>query len=192
MKNNSGHKVFYAPNNETFIAKFSWQTQYLADGVHPNDAGYGAMAGVWRDAILDALGVIPNLTVAFNGVNATKFAVDSETRIRAVVPAGTATGKISVTTAVGTGVSASNFVVTNPILTFKQTDSAPSLAEIEQVILGQLSVDPCSDLDGDGQVDLVDLLQLMDGDSGSQNERHFSKRELSGVEASAAFVIKRG
>jgi hypothetical protein len=49
-------------------------------------------------------------SVRFNGV-ATSFAVDSPTAIRAEVPAGATTGKISVTTPDGTGTSVANFTV---------------------------------------------------------------------------------
>ncbi|MDZ7343173.1 MAG: DNRLRE domain-containing protein [candidate division KSB1 bacterium] len=50
--------------------------------------------------------------VAFNGVAALSFTVDSATRIRVVVPAGATTGKISVTNASGSAVSAAAFTVT--------------------------------------------------------------------------------
>jgi hypothetical protein len=52
--------------------------------------------------------------VTFNGVSASQFAVDSVTRIRAIVPTGTTTGKIGVTTTGGSASSAANFQVTMP------------------------------------------------------------------------------
>ena len=52
-------------------------------------------------------------SVAFNGTAAT-FAVNSNTQITATVPAGAATGKISVTQSGNTAVSANNFNVTFP------------------------------------------------------------------------------
>ncbi len=52
--------------------------------------------------------------VNFNGVAATTFNVVSNTEIRANVPAGATTGKISVTAADGTATSASDFTVTIP------------------------------------------------------------------------------
>ena len=48
--------------------------------------------------------------VSFNG-KAASFAIDSNTQIRAVVPGGATTGKISVTNADGTGQSATDFTV---------------------------------------------------------------------------------
>lgn len=188
VKQNSGHNVFYAGMNEAFVANSSWATQYLADGVHPNDAGYGVMAAVWRDAILDALGVSPGLTVAFNGVTASSITIDSETRIRAVVPAGASTGKISVTSVFGTGFSDSDFVVTSPILTFKQGAAAPSLMEIEQMVLGKLASEPRGDVDGSGAVDLVDVLHVMDGD-GASSTLEFSQREWTDAEARSALRV---
>ena len=52
--------------------------------------------------------------VAFNGVAATSFTINSDTQIYAIVPAGALSGKISVTTPTGTAVSASDFVITFP------------------------------------------------------------------------------
>ncbi len=50
-------------------------------------------------------------SVKFGGVAATSFAVNSATKITATVPVGAVTGKISVTTAGGTGTSSSSFTV---------------------------------------------------------------------------------
>jgi hypothetical protein len=65
--------------------------------------------------------------VTFNGNEVTSFTVDSGTRIRAVVPVGATTGKISVTNAAGTGTSTGDFAVTTGgsiTLTFHPTDDA--------------------------------------------------------------------
>ena len=48
--------------------------------------------------------------VTFNGTAAT-FTVNSNTKISTTVPAGATTGKISVTTAAGSGFSATDFAV---------------------------------------------------------------------------------
>ena len=63
--------------------------------------------------------------VKFNNVSAT-FSIDSATQIRASVPAGATTGKVSVTTAAGTGTSASDFTVILPptISSFTPTSGA--------------------------------------------------------------------
>jgi uncharacterized repeat protein (TIGR03803 family) len=56
-------------------------------------------------------------SVTFNGV-AAAFTVDTSTRIRATAPVGVTTGIIAVTTAGGTGVSATNFAVPPTITSF--------------------------------------------------------------------------
>jgi len=53
-------------------------------------------------------------SVKFNGVSATTFTVQSTTEIRANVPSGASSGKISVTTDGGTALSTNNFTVTTP------------------------------------------------------------------------------
>jgi len=50
--------------------------------------------------------------VTFGGVSATSFQVISDSEVDALVPAGAATGKITVTTSAGTATSATNFTVT--------------------------------------------------------------------------------
>jgi len=60
--------------------------------------------------------------VKFNGVGAT-YTVESPTQIRATVPSGAATGKISVTTPGGTAISSGSFTVT--FVTFAPTLVAP-------------------------------------------------------------------
>jgi hypothetical protein len=54
--------------------------------------------------------------VKFNGVSASSFTIESATQIRAVVPAGTSVGKISVVTGTGSAASATNFQVTTTAL----------------------------------------------------------------------------
>jgi hypothetical protein len=51
-------------------------------------------------------------SVQFNGAPATTFVVDLETQVRATVPAGATSGKISVATGAGTALSATDFTVT--------------------------------------------------------------------------------
>ena len=50
-------------------------------------------------------------SVAFGGVKATMFSVDSDTQITATVPTGAKTGKIQLKTAGGTATSATDFTV---------------------------------------------------------------------------------
>jgi uncharacterized protein (TIGR03437 family) len=51
--------------------------------------------------------------VTFGGVAATSFKAISDTQVDALVPAGAATGTITITTAGGTGTSAGKFTVTH-------------------------------------------------------------------------------
>ena len=64
--------------------------------------------------------------VAFNGLSAGSFTVDSDTQLRAVVPSGASTGPISVTNGAGSGASTTDFTVTSPpsSFTFNPTDDA--------------------------------------------------------------------
>ncbi|HPI11174.1 MAG TPA: IPT/TIG domain-containing protein [Catalimonadaceae bacterium] len=52
--------------------------------------------------------------VLFNGTSTSNFTVISSTKITVYVPAGATTGKITVVSNSGTGISAANFVVTDP------------------------------------------------------------------------------
>src|SRR5439155_1183470 len=64
--------------------------------------------------------------VSFNGKAATTFTVDSYTQIRATVPTGATTGKISVTTGLGTGVSQNSFAIpATPVVTSFSPTSGP-------------------------------------------------------------------
>jgi len=109
----AGKNVRYAPINETFRANPNWDSDYFPAGdlVHPNDTGYSIMAGVWFDAVQSIQAGATGMTVAFDGVQATNFTVDSVNKIRAIVPSGATTGKISVSTQFGTGQSLSDFSV---------------------------------------------------------------------------------
>lgn len=53
--------------------------------------------------------------VTFNGVSAITFTVDADSQITVTVPVGATTGKIAVTTAIGTGTSTDDFTITAAI-----------------------------------------------------------------------------
>ncbi|MFQ5603534.1 MAG: DNRLRE domain-containing protein [bacterium] len=110
-KQSTGHKLRYVAMNEAFRDQANWETAYMDDRVHPNDTGYAVMAGIWFDEIMNVLSGSGGVTVAFNGQNASTVFVDSSTHIRAVVPAGASSGKISVTTDFGTGLSQTDFTI---------------------------------------------------------------------------------
>ena len=69
-------------------------------------------------------------SVKFNGISASTFTVDSGTQIRATVPAGSTTGKISMTTPTGTAISANDFGVNPPIVTSFSPASGVVSAEV--------------------------------------------------------------
>jgi len=71
-------------------------------------------------------------SVKFNGVEAASFTLDSATQIRATLPIGAGTGKISVTTPGGPGLSATDFIVPAPTIA---SFSPPAALEGEQVII---------------------------------------------------------
>jgi len=64
--------------------------------------------------------------VTFNGVVASNFTIDSNTQLRADVPAGASSGVISLTTPGGTATSAGEFIITAPppVTTFTPTHDA--------------------------------------------------------------------
>ena len=62
--------------------------------------------------LIDGSNLLRVTSVKFNGVAATSVTVVSASRVRAVVPTGARTGRVSVTNADGTATSAGNFIVT--------------------------------------------------------------------------------
>jgi hypothetical protein len=66
-------------------------------------------------------------SIAFGGVPAATFAVDSDTQIRAIVPAGAITGKVSITTNTGVVISLANYEVIAPptVTSFNPTWGKP-------------------------------------------------------------------
>jgi len=62
-------------------------------------------------------------SVTFNGTAATEFSADSQTQVRAVVPAGASSGPIEVSTAAGAALSPNDFTVL-PTLTFNPNEDA--------------------------------------------------------------------
>jgi len=72
---------------------------------------------VGTTVVLTGSGLTGATDVSFNGVPAVSFTVDSDTQITVTVPVGATDGLISVTTAIGTGSSATPFDVTDPVVT---------------------------------------------------------------------------
>ncbi|MFQ5651655.1 MAG: tandem-95 repeat protein, partial [bacterium] len=126
----AGENVFYAGMNEAFKANPDWKNEYFpaSDNVHPNDIGYAVMAGVWSDAITTVLTGAGGVTVEFNGVAATKVFVDSDSQIRATVPPGATTGRITVTNGLGTAVSPADFtVLTTTVAALEFSNPGPTV-----------------------------------------------------------------
>jgi hypothetical protein len=94
-------QAFVVTGNQPFITRFS-----------PTNGAPGATVTVEGGNFTGAT------KVQFNGTNATSFAVNAATQLRAVVPVGASIGPISVTSALGTGQSAGSFLVTTaPVIT---------------------------------------------------------------------------
>jgi hypothetical protein len=90
----------------------------------PTLSGFTPTSGLVGSSVtLSGSGFSDASTVAFGGVSAA-FSVVDDTQITATVPAGTTSGKISVTTPGGTAISATDFTVTTP----SADDSLKSLA----------------------------------------------------------------
>jgi hypothetical protein len=70
-----------------------------------------ASGPVGTSVVITGTGFTGATKVTFGGISATDFNVNSATKITAFVPSGAVTGKVAVTTAGGSGGSATNFTV---------------------------------------------------------------------------------
>ena len=69
--------------------------------------------------------------VTFNGTPAASFVEDSDTQLRATVPVGATTGKINATNALGTGGSATNFIMlAPPVISSFTPANGPATTEV--------------------------------------------------------------
>jgi len=79
----------------------------------PTVTGFTPTSGpVGTSVVITGTNFTGATVVKFNATNAVTFTVNSATQITATVPTGATTGKVSVTTPGGTGLSAANFTVT--------------------------------------------------------------------------------
>jgi uncharacterized repeat protein (TIGR01451 family) len=101
--------------------------QFLVTGNQPFISKITPASGKPGDVILiDGLNFIGVTGVEFNGTNAPNFSVVSPTQLRVTVPAGASTGPISISNALGTGVSSQSFLLTTaPIITDFQPSGGP-------------------------------------------------------------------
>jgi hypothetical protein len=94
-----------AANNQPQLA-----IQQVAAPALENFAPTSGKAG--SEVLITGTGFVGATGVTFGGVPASNFTVDSNTQIRAIVPAGAISGKVVVTTAAGTTASVADFDVT--------------------------------------------------------------------------------
>jgi hypothetical protein len=81
--------------------------------VTPAITGFNPTSGpVGTSVTIIGIGFTGATNVKFNGVSATLFTVNSDTKVTAIVPTGATTGPISITTPRGTAKSGTNFTVT--------------------------------------------------------------------------------
>lgn len=88
------------------------------------DAFTPASGPVGTEVTIKGSGFSGATAVTFNGAPASSFTIDSGAQIRAVVPAGATSGKLVVTTSVGSATSAASFTVTTS--TVPPTPSTPT------------------------------------------------------------------
>jgi len=101
--------------------------------------------------------------VKFNMTNATSFTVASPAQITAAVPAGASTGRISVTTPAGTGVSSGLFTVSTNRCDINN-DGMTNVLDIQLLINAILGIpgSPANgDLNRDGNTNVLDLQLLI-------------------------------
>ncbi len=110
LKAASTDKVEYgsreSPNQPQLIIRQSASSPLAISGFAPSSGPVGT------EVTIDGVSFSGVAAVTFNDQLATNVVIDSDTRIRAVVPSGATSGKIRVTTATETAASLDNFVVT--------------------------------------------------------------------------------
>jgi hypothetical protein len=130
MSNNSSDDVHYS--SQEGATKPELLVEYSTGApIAPTISSFSPTSGpVGAEVTVTGANFSGATSVKFNGVSASTFTIDSATQIRANVPSGATTGKVSVTTGGGTGTSAGDFTVTAPpapptIASFTPTSGAP-------------------------------------------------------------------
>jgi hypothetical protein len=102
-------------------------TDFTVTAVAPTIASFSPASGpVGTPVVIIGTNLTGVTSVAFGGVTASSFTVDSATQVTATVPVGAASGPISVTAPAGTATSAGSFTVTTI------TTEAPSPATVKR------------------------------------------------------------
>jgi hypothetical protein len=131
MKNSSSDVVFYSSKENTHVPELVIQTDSSPPSA-PTITSFTPTSGdAGSEVTISGTNLGGATQVAFNGTAATTFTVDSQTQIRAAVPAAATTGKISVTTAGGTAMSTNDFSVLHlPHITSFTPTSGPMSTEV--------------------------------------------------------------
>jgi|GEM_PF-1270802 len=127
LKNNNSDKVYYRSKEYGAATSPQLLIQSLSTGA-PSITSFTPSDGmVDTEVTIIGNNFLGTTAVTFNGVPATVFTVESNTTLRASVPAGATTGKITITNASGNGSYAQDFVVTTPpvITSFTPNEGAP-------------------------------------------------------------------
>jgi hypothetical protein len=86
-----------------------------SDRALPAISGFSPASGLpGAEVTLNGTGFVGITSVRFNGVAAANFTVDSDTKIRVIVPVGAASGKLSLTVAGGSSLSEDTFGILVP------------------------------------------------------------------------------
>lgn len=96
-KKAAGYNIYYVGQNEVFKTEASWATTYMADDVHPNNAGFNVMAKVYFNVLLNAIytfdNSLPVVSDYFARINiGNTWVADPEFQIVSNELANTATG----------------------------------------------------------------------------------------------------
>jgi glucose/arabinose dehydrogenase/lysophospholipase L1-like esterase len=96
-------RVRYVGINEQFKKHADWKKEYFTadDPIHPNDRGYAVIANGWLDAITGVVNDNYDLQVTFDGMEAYDILVESESRVRVILPPGLTGDSIEVSTRYG-------------------------------------------------------------------------------------------
>jgi hypothetical protein len=107
---------FYFKDIDGVVADDFYVISHVTPPLPPAISSFSPTSGPFgTEATINGSNFVGTTQVAFSGMPAGYFRVDSNSQLRIEVPAGATTGKISITTPGGTATSADDFVVTPPL-----------------------------------------------------------------------------